>query len=569
MKKNSFNILLYYLKKQKKLVLLFLVVRLAMTTIDIYSPLLIKNLIDKTLPSKNIHLLFYYSIILVVLYIIRMFFAVNSQINGKFMGAKIKQNMRDDLVEKIFNQPSEFFKKRKSGELISRVISDLESVSILCHRGLEDFIFSVVTIFASVIIMFDFNVKLSIVTLLPLPITLIFVYNENLKMKKGYRKIRKNAGHLSSTLHELLRTIPFLKDNYLEKYAKNSFYKQNSTLLQSEKKNMLSSSLLVSGVTFYSNITQLIVILAGGYLYMKNESTMGVILSFLLLVDRFRLRIMRMVGLVDIYQKGVSGVSRFVELINLSNRKDGDFSLNEEIHTIEFQNISFSYDNKSILQNFNLKCSKGDRIAIVGESGIGKSTTASLLKRALTPTDGKILINGISLNSLTFESYLKHIGVVEQKDYILSDSILNNITIVNENYTQKELNFAIKNSYIYEVFNKFPTGKNTIIGEGGVHISSGQSQKVAIARLFLKNPDLILLDEATNALDIINETSILNNIKDVYKNKIIVAITHRLSILKDFNKIYVLHDGNIVESGTFEELLSLKNRFYRLYNGIR
>lgn len=569
MKKNSFNILLYYLKKQKKLVLLFLVVRLAMTTIDIYSPLLIKNLIDKTLPSKNIHLLFSYSIILVVLYIVRMFFAVNSQINGKFMGAKIKQNMRDDLVEKIFNQPSEFFKKRKSGELISRVISDLESVSILCHRGLEDFIFSVVTIFASVIIMFDFNVKLSIVTLLPLPITLIFVYNENLKMKKGYRKIRKNAGHLSATLHELLRTIPFLKDNYLEKYAKNSFYKQNSTLLQSEKKNMLSSSLLVSGVTFYSNITQLIVILAGGYLYMKNESTMGVILSFLLLVDRFRLRIMRMVGLVDIYQKGVSGVSRFVELINLSNRKDGDYSLNEQIHTIEFQNISFSYDNKSILQNFNLKFSRGDKIAIVGESGIGKSTTASLLKRALTPTDGKILINGIPLNSLTFESYLKHIGVVEQKDYILSDSILNNITIVNENYTQKELDFAIKNSYIYEVFNKFPTGKNTIIGEGGVHISSGQCQKVAIARLFLKNPDLILLDEATNALDIINETSILNNIKDVYKNKIIVAITHRLSILKDFNKIYVLHDGNIVESGTFEELLSLKNRFYRLYNGIR
>ncbi|MHA4988278.1 ABC transporter ATP-binding protein [Cetobacterium somerae] len=569
MKKTSFGTLIYYLKKENKLLLLFLGVRLAMTAIDVYSPLLIKNLIDDALPSKNIDLLLKFSIILIILYILRLFFAVNSQANGKLMGSKIKQSMRNDLLKKLLNQPSEFFKKNQSGDLISRVINDLDSVSTLCHRGLEDFIFSVITIIASIFIMIDFDLKLSLITLFPLPLTLIFVYKENKKMKAGHRSVRKNSGLLSANLHDLLRTISFLKDNYLEDYAQKRFLEKNDTLLESEKKNMIPSSLIVSGVTFYSNITQLIIILAGGYLYIKDGVTMGIILSFLLLVDRFRLRIMRMVGLVDIYQKGISGVNRFTEIINLNNRIDGNIPLTEPITSIEFKNIGFSYDEKSILQNFNLKIEKGEKIALVGESGIGKSTTASLLKRALLPTNGEILINNIPLNKITFKTYLERLGIVDQSDYIINGSLIDNITLVKENYTEDELNFAIEKSYVYEIFDKFPQEENTIIGEGGVHVSSGQRQKIAMARLFLKNPDLILLDEATNALDIINEKSILKNIKEEYSDRIVIAITHRLSILEDFDKIYVLGDDNIVESGSFKELLKLEGKFYRLYHGIR
>lgn len=569
MKKTSFGTLIYYLKKENKLLLLFLGVRLAMTAIDVYSPLLIKNLIDDALPSKNIDLLLKFSIVLIILYILRLFFAVNSQANGKLMGSKIKQSMRNDLLKKLLNQPSEFFKKNQSGDLISRVINDLDSVSTLCHRGLEDFIFSVITIIASIFIMIDFDLKLSLITLFPLPLTLIFVYKENKKMKAGHRSVRKNSGLLSANLHDILRTISFLKDNYLEDYAQKRFLEKNDTLLESEKKNMIPSSLIVSGVTFYSNITQLIIILAGGYLYIKDGVTMGIILSFLLLVDRFRLRIMRMVGLVDIYQKGISGVNRFTEIINLDSRMDGDIPLTEPITSIEFKNIGFSYDEKSILQNFNLKIEKGEKIALVGESGIGKSTTASLLKRALLPTNGEILINNIPLNKITFKTYLERLGIVDQSDYIINGSLIDNITLVKENCTEEELNFAIEKSYVYEIFDKFPQEENTIIGEGGVHVSSGQRQKIAMARLFLKKPDLILLDEATNALDIINEKSILKNIKEEYSDRIVIAITHRLSILEDFDKIYVLGDDNIVESDSFKELLKLEGKFYRLYHGIR
>ncbi|MGL4897512.1 MAG: ATP-binding cassette domain-containing protein, partial [Cetobacterium sp.] len=256
-------------------------------------------------------------------------------------------------------------------------------------------------------------------------------------------------------------------------------------------------------------------------------------------------------------------------IINLDNRMDGDIPLTEPITSIEFKNIGFSYDEKSILQNFNLKIEKGEKIALVGESGIGKSTTASLLKRALLPTNGEILINNIPLNKITFKTYLERLGIVDQSDYIINGSLIDNITLVKENCTEEELNFAIEKSYVYEIFDKFPQEENTIIGEGGVHVSSGQRQKIAMARLFLKNPDLILLDEATNALDIINEKSILKNIKEEYSDRIVIAITHRLSILEDFDKIYVLGDDNIVESGSFKELLKLEGKFYRLYHGIR
>lgn len=569
MKHNSYTTLFYYLKKERKLLFLFLFVRLLMTTIDIYSPLLIKNLVDDTLPSKNLPLLLKYSFILITLYIVRLIFAINSQANGKLMGSKIKTTMREDLVSKILKQPVEFFKKNKSGDLISRVISDLDSVSTLCHRGLEDFIFSVITILASIVIMFNFSFKLSFITLLPLPITLFFVYRENKKMKKGYKKIRKNAGLLSASLHDILKNIFFIKDNSLEAFSNEKFRKSNDILLESEKENMIPSSSIVSGVTFYSNITQLLIILVGGFLYIKNGLSMGIILSFLLLVDRFRLRIMRMVGLVDIYQKGVSGVTRFTEIMNIDDTPDGTIELKENIETIEFKNISFSYDGVNILKNFNLKIKKGEKVAIVGESGIGKSTTASLLKRALLPQEGEILINNIPLNKITFKSYLSHLGIVDQNEYILNDTILNNITVIKETIKEEHLNFALSKAYINEMVEKFNEKEHTLIGESGAYISSGQRQKIALARIFLKNPDLILLDEATNALDITNEKTILNNIKEFYSDRIILAITHRLNILEDFDKIYVLGSENIVESGNFKELIEKKGKFYNLFNGIR
>lgn len=569
MKNNSLKTLYYYLKEERKLLFLFLTVRIFMTTIDIYSPLLVKNLIDKAVSNKNMELLIKFSIALIILYILRFISAVNSQANGKLLGSRIRQSMRNRLVKKILNQPVNFFKTHKRGDIISRVMGDLDSVSTLCHRGLEDFIFSVVTITVSIVIMFMFNLKLSLIALIPLPFTLIFVYRENRKMKEGHRKVRKNNGILSATLLDILRTIFFLKDNTLEKVVVQKFFVKNDELVESEKKNIVPSSLIASGVTFYSNITQLVIILVGGYLYIKGSVTMGIILSFILLVDRFRLRIMRMVGLVDIYQKGMSGIRRFNEFIALDDRKDGDLELDERIETIKFENVGFRYGDRVVLKGMNLEIKKGDRVAFVGESGIGKTTTASLLKRASIATTGKIYINGKNIERIKFKSYLDRVGIVDQNDYILSDTIIDNITIVKDNYSESELKRALEKAYIYDMIDRFENGERTEIGESGVEISTGQKQKIAMARIFLKNPDVLILDEATNAMDIINEKAILTNLKEEFSEGIIIAITHRLSILEDFNKVYLLGDEGIVEEGSFKELMERKERFYKLYHGIR
>lgn len=569
MKNNSLKTLYYYLKEERKLLFLFLTVRIFMTTIDIYSPLLVKNLIDKAVSNKNMELLIKFSIALIILYILRFISAVNSQANGKLLGTRIRQSMRNRLVKKILNQPVNFFKTHKRGDIISRVMGDLDSVSTLCHRGLEDFIFSVVTITVSIVIMFMFNLNLSLIALIPLPFTLIFVYRENRKMKEGHRKVRKNNGILSATLLDILRTIFFLKDNTLEEVAVQKFFVKNDELVESEKKNIVPSSLIASGVTFYSNITQLVIILVGGYLYIKGSVTMGIILSFILLVDRFRLRIMRMVGLVDIYQKGMSGIRRFNEFIALDDRKDGDLELDERIETIKFENVGFRYGDRVVLKGMNLEIKKGDRVAFVGESGIGKTTTASLLKRASIATNGKIYINGKNIERIKFKSYLDRVGIVDQNDYILSDSIIDNITIVKDNYSESDLKRALDKAYIYDMIDRFENGERTEIGESGVEISTGQKQKIAMARIFLKNPDVLILDEATNAMDIINEKAILTNLKEEFSEGIIIAITHRLSILEDFNKVYLLGDEGIIEEGSFKELMERKERFYKLYHGIR
>ncbi len=569
MKSKTLKTLFYYLKIEGKLLSFFLVIRILMTTIDIYSPLLVKKLIDKALINKDVKLLTTISTILVVLYIIRFYFAVNSQVNGKLLGSRIRQRMRNCLLKKILMQTTEFFKKHKSGELISRIMSDLDSVSTLCHRGLEDFIFSFVTIIVSVIIMFLFDIKLTLITLFPLPFTLIFVYKQNRKMKRGHKKVRKNNAILSSTLHEILRTIFFLKDNFLEEKMEKRFIEKNLILSNSERESIFPSSVIASGVTFYSNLTQLLIILAGGYLYIKESVTMGIILSFILLVDRFRLRIMRMVGLVDIYQNGMAGIRRYNEIMEFEDRKDGFLELNERIKTIVFDGVGFKYRDKTILKNINLEIERGDRVAFVGKSGIGKTTTVSLLKRASLVTEGKILINGIPIEDITYKSYLNRVGIVEQNDYIINDSIIDNITIVKESFSEDSLNKALQKSYTNEIFEKFEKKERSEIGEGGIYISSGQKQKIAIARLFLKSPDIIILDEATNAMDIINEKAILKNIKEEFSDKIIIAITHRLGILKDFNKIYLLDNETIIENGNFQELIEKKGEFYKLYHGIK
>lgn len=554
------NKILNYYKRETKLLVFFLISSLLVTLLDLYGPVLVQELIDKTIPNKDLTSFFKYSLILLSTYIVRYFISIYSTSKGQFMGNKIKYHMREDLFKKIISQDTEFFKKNQGGEIISRVTSDLENVSSLLYRGLEDFLFSVISIIGAIFLMFNFNRELTLLTMAPLPFAIYLTFIQNKKMKISYLNIRKDFSKLADNIHNNIKLIFFIKDNVLEDKKTDIFNARNEELLKTEKKSIRNASILMSGINFYNQITHLIIIFAGGYLHIKGEISLGVIVSFILLTNRFRIYLLRLLGLADTFQKGMTGIERFSEIMSLESEKTGNIYLNEEIRNIKINNLSFSYDSKNIFNNLSLDISKGDRVAFVGESGVGKTTIFSLLKKNLKEFQGEILINDININKINKKEYLKKIGSVDQNEHIMDANLIENISVVKNNFSDYDFEQAIKLALIDELYSD---NKDSKIEN---NISSGQKQRISIARLFLKRPDVVLLDEGTSALDNILEAQIMKNILEEFKDKIVISIAHRLDSLMNFNKIVVLGDKGILEIGDFNSLLEKKGIFYKMYS---
>lgn len=556
------NILIYY-KKEKKYLIIFLLSSFIVSLLDLFSPLMIQRLIDNIIPHKNMKLFFSYLFFLLSVYIFRFIISVYSSNKGQIMGIKIKFLMRNDLVKTILKQPPLFFKKNKSGDLISRITQDLENSSVLLSRGLEDLLFSCFSILAAFLFMLKFNLLLTLFCILPLPFAIYFSIFQNRALKKGYTEIKTRFSEITSNIHDLLRTIFFIKDNTLEKEMFYRFNSANETLLNTERKNSHNISLLMSGINLYNQLTQLIIIFVGGYLYIEEKISFGVIVSFLLLTNRFRIYILRLISLIDSFQKGATGIKRFLDLINLNNIEDGKHNLISPISNIKFDSIYFSYDEKTILNNISFEAFKGDKIAFVGESGIGKTTLLNLLKKVIKQNSGEIFINSHNIKNIEKESYLNSIGVIDQNDSILNSSILENLKIIKKNSKKEEIIEALKLALLDEFINCLPEGINTPIDK--INLSSGQKQRISFARIFLKKPDVLILDEATSNLDPIIESKILKNLNTIFKNKIIISVTHRLETLTDFNKIFVIGKNGIEEFGDFKALLEKKGIFYNMY----
>lgn len=567
--KNKENIIIKYYKKEKGLLCAFIFFNIAVTILDLTAPLVVKNIIDSAIPEKNIKILLTLTSFALFLYGVRTLFAVMSFSRGQLMGNKIKYHMRNDLFSHFLKQSHNFFNKKDIGDLIARTTSDLESSSQLLYRGLQDLLASAGSLIGGFALMFLYSPLLAFITFVPLPAGLIFVYTKNKKMKAGYREIRKKNGNFTAVLYEILKVILFLKDNLLEEKAYKKFLKANDDLLKTEKKNFLNVGIFMAGVTFYVHLTQLILIGAGGILFIKGKITIGVIVSFLLLVDRFKISLIKLAGLTDTYHKGRAGINRFEEMLNIDlSLPDGTEELKDKFEILEFKNVSFSYSkNIPVLNNLSFKIKKGEKIAVVGKSGTGKTTLMNLIKRNYFADTGSISINNIDYKNLTRKSVLSLMGVIEQKENLLEDTIENNIGIVAENFSENDIKKSSEKADISETIEKLPEKYKTILGSKGTALSTGQSQRISLARIFLKNPEIILLDEATSGLDNISEAKIMENINEQFKEKTIIAVTHRLSITKNFDKIFVLGKNGITESGTYEELVNKKGDFYNILQG--
>lgn len=558
------SIFKYYLK-ERKLLTYFLVSSFFVTVLDLYGPIVVQNLIDNSIPKKNINEFFMFSAFLLTLYIIRLFLSIYSSSRGQLMGNRIKFFMREDLFKKILNQPDTYFMKNQSGDIISRVTNDLENVSALLYRGLEDFLFSILSIAGAMALMATFNLKLTLITMIPLPIAIYFTIIQNKKLKYGYIEVRERFSKLTSGIHDSLKTIFFIKDNVLEKDTLEKFSSKNKELLSVEKNNIFNTSALMSGINFYNQLTQLIVIFIGGYMHIKGEISFGIIVSFILLTNRFRVYLLRLMGLVDVFQRGATGISRFLEIMNIPNIKDGNTTIEKNIDSIKVDGLNFAFDKQEVIKNLSITIEKGEKVAFVGESGVGKTTIFSLLKRTFLPEENTIFINDLCIHEVDRESLLNRIAIVDQKDSLMNETILENIKVVKRDATKKEIEEALELAELKEFVESLEKKENTKLGQGGIELSSGQKQRLSMARLFLKDPEIIFLDEGTSALDNILEKKIMDNILQKFEDKIIISIAHRLNTLKKFNKIVVLGKDGIKEIGDFQSLIDKKGVFFNMY----
>lgn len=558
------SIFKYYLK-ERKLLTYFLVSSFFVTVLDLYGPIVVQNLIDNSIPKKNLNEFFMFSAFLLILYIIRLFLSIYSSSRGQLMGNRIKFFMREDLFKKILNQPDTYFMKNQSGDIISRVTNDLENVSALLYRGLEDFLFSILSIVGAMALMATFNLKLTLITMIPLPIAIYFTIIQNKKLKYGYIEVRERFSKLTSGIHDSLKTIFFIKDNVLEKDTLEKFSSKNKELLSVEKNNIFNTSALMSGINFYNQFTQLIVIFIGGYMHIKGEISFGVIVSFILLTNRFRVYLLRLMGLVDVFQRGATGISRFLEVMNIPNIKDGNTIIEKNIDSIKVDGLNFAFDKQEVIKNLSITIEKGEKVAFVGESGVGKTTIFSLLKRTFLPEENTIFINDLCIHEVDRESLLNRIAIVDQRDSLMNETILENIKVVKRDATKKEIEEALELAQLKEFVESLEKKENTKLGQGGIELSSGQKQRLSMARLFLKDPEIIFLDEGTSALDNILEKKIMDNILQKFEDKIIISIAHRLNTLKNFNKIVVLGKDGIKEMGDFQSLIDKKGVFFNMY----
>ena len=564
------NIIIKYYSREKKLLFIFIVFNLIVTVLDLSTPLVVKSIIDKSIPSKNIHELLILILFALSLYGARTFFAVLTFSRGQLMGNRIKYHMRNDLFSHFLKQSHSFFNKKESGELISRITGDLESSSALLYRGLQDLLASGGSLVGGFFLMFLYSPLLACITFAPFPLGLIFVYTKNKKMKAGYREIRKKNSSLTVVIHEMFRVILFLKDNLLEKTAYKRFLKANDNLLNSEKANFLNVGIFMSGVTFYVHLTQLILIGAGGVLYIHEKISIGIIVSFLLLVDRFKVSLIKLAGLTDTYQKGTAGIRRFKDMLESDfTLPQGDKNIGSEFQSLVFENVGFSYSQDiPVLKNINFEIKRGEKIAVVGRSGAGKTTLMNLIKRNYLADTGNIFINNINYRDTNHKNILSLMGIIEQKENILNDTVFNNIAIVKENAQKDEVILAAEKAFIHNMIDSLPEKYDTLLGSGGTLLSTGQYQRIALARIFLKNPEIIVLDEAMSGLDNASENIILKNIETSFKNKTVIAVTHRLSAVKAFDKIIVLGKNGIEEVGTYEELMKKEGEFFHIQKGM-
>ncbi|MBE5880658.1 MAG: ABC transporter ATP-binding protein [Lachnospiraceae bacterium] len=490
---------------------------------------------------------------------------------GHVMGAKIEYDMRADIFAHFQKLSFSFYDNQKTGQLMSRITTDLFDITELMHHGPENIILSIIKIAGAFIILMSISPILAGAAFLVLPLMIIYAYFMNKKMRLAFRKNRQRIAEINGQIEDNLSGIRVVKSFTNEETENAKFEKGNQGFLSAKKNSYLYMGLFHAGLGSFTILIQVNVIIVGTLLIANGVLNVSDLLTFLLYISIFTDPVRTLIDFTEQFQNGYTGFERFMEIMNIApdiQDRPQATTLTNVKGNIDFENVSFQYEETTdlVLNKVNLHVPAGAYMALVGSSGAGKSTLCSLIPRFYDVTDGAIRIDGQDIRDITLKSLRSQIGIVQQDVYLFVGTVYENILYGRPDATREEVIEAAKKANAHDFIMSLPNGYDTDIGQRGIKLSGGQKQRLSIARVFLKNPPILIFDEATSALDNESEKVVQDSLETLAQNRTTFVIAHRLSTIKNAEKILVLSDDGIEEEGTHEELLAKKGIYEKLYN---
>ena len=491
---------------------------------------------------------------------------------GHYLGVWIENDMRSDLFNHLQKLSFSYFDRHKTGDIMSRISNDLFNIAEVAHHGPEDVVISILTIIGAYILMFIINAPMSLISIIPLPIMAVYGIVFNKKLKNRNRAIRKSISEINVTAENSIQGIREVKSFSQESFQEKKFSSSNEKLKSSREKMYSSMAQYNAGMEFMRQLYYFITICGGVVLIALGKMGVADLTTFILYVSVVLPPIDRLINFTEQFTQGVASFERFEEIMETSPDIVDSPSAKDLVVTkgeIDYKDVSFSYsdgEEEIVIHGLDLHIPGGKKIALVGESGAGKTTTVSLLARFYERTGGSITIDGIDINTVTQESLHRAIGFVQQSIFLFDASIRENLRYGKPDAKDDELWDALEKANLAEFVRTLPDGLDTQVGEHGPRLSGGQKQRLSIARVFLKNPPILVFDEATSSLDTESETLISSAFNTLSKGRTSIIIAHRLSTVIDSDMIFVLDKGRVVENGTHQELMEKKGLYYKLYS---
>ncbi len=563
------NFISYY-KPHKWLFFLDMAAALLIAATDLIFPQVTRYFINDLIPNNNVALLVKLSIGLLFIYIIRFFLDYIVGYYGHLLGVKMEYDMRKDMFNHLQKLSFRYYDETKTGHIMSRLVNDLNDISELAHHGPEDLFISIIMLMGSFVLLLGINVKLTLIVFTVVPFLAAFAIYYNGKMRLTFRQMREKLSDINAGLEDSISGIRVVRTFTNEAYEEKKFDYGNNRFKAMRTKSVRYLGIFSGGINFFSNILNLVTLSFGGYFVYLGEIDYGDLFAYIIYMGLILQPIRRLANFVEQFQKGMTGFKRFEEVMATEPEmvdKDDAKVLEDVQGNVTFNNVSFSYgDRESVLHNINLLVPAGQTVAIVGTSGVGKSTLCSLIPRFYEVDSGSIYIDEYSIQDVTMESLRKNIGIVQQDVFLFSGSVYENILYGDLDATEDQVIEAAKKANAYDFIKNMPDGFQTYIGERGVKLSGGQKQRLSIARMFLKNPPVLILDEATSSLDNKSEAVIQESVNELAKDRTTFIIAHRMATVKNAQRIIVLTEDGITEEGNHDELMAKEGEYYKLYH---